>query len=103
MTAALFTDHKLIAGKTESGNLYAQFWGPSKVAGIVSDGCWAWMNSVDVGSFAFGVSHDCPDDLIPEVLEAWAAFRAGDLPEPTHTVEWRFSRPIFHPVQEPQG
>lgn len=90
----------IISGVTDSGMRYAHLWDAEfKVVGAPGPYCMARM-STDQG-LMLAVDSACPTPWIDIALRMFDTFRRGDLPTPTHTVEWKFSRPIFSPVTAP--
>jgi hypothetical protein len=94
----MIAGHKIVSGTTDTGRRWAQFWDLTKLGTRVSDECVAWMSSAPSGGPQFAVSLGCRPELIGEVLEAWAVFRAGGLPSPTHVLKWELGKPEFTPV-----
>ena len=92
--SALFTDHIVHAGTTDTGMRFCQFWGDTKVAGMTAQVCFAAMGDRDDG-VDFSVRSYCPTDLIPEVLDAYRLFLDGGNLQRTHTVVWDFGTPTF--------
>jgi len=94
--SALFTDHIVHAGTTDTGMRFCQFWGDTKIAGFTAQVCFASMEDRN-GAVTFQVRPYCPRDLIPEVLDAYRLFLDGGNLQRTHTVVWDFGTPTFTP------
>jgi len=76
---------------------YAQFWGETKVAGITSAACLVSMEGTSRGVRML-VHEEMPSEWLPAALEAYALLGRGEVPQPTHDVDWVFSQPVFSPV-----
>ena len=92
----LFGDEPIIiAGETDSGRRWVQFWGERAVVGIRSMMCAVSMDTADVGTRQFAIHHHCPDAWMQNAWETFKGFREGVMPVPTHAVEWTFGKPMF--------
>lgn len=90
----------IISGITDSGVRNAQLWGAEfKGVGAPGPYCMARM-STDRG-LMLSIDSACPTPWIDIALRMFDMFCRGELPTPTHDVEWKFGRPIFSPVAAP--
>ena len=75
----------------------AQFWGETTVAGITSAACLVSIEGTSRGVRML-LHEQMPAEWLPAVLETYALLGKGELPVPTHDVDWVFSQPVFSPV-----
>ena len=75
-------------------DVYTQFWGERNLAGITVAECLVSMSRVGVG-IRMLLHEDMPREWLPAALEAYDLLSRGELPIPTHDVDWIFSHPVF--------
>ncbi|WP_336642079.1 hypothetical protein [Microbacterium sp. USHLN272] len=91
----------VISGVTDSGMRYAHLWHPEfKVVG--APGPYHMAGMTTERALMFSIDSACPTPWIDIALRMFDTFRRGELPTPTHTVEWKFGRPTFSPVTAPE-
>jgi len=76
---------------------FIQFWGDVKVAGITSPYCLVEIS--DPPWPRLRIDRDCPTEWLGVALDAFVDFNEGILPDPTHTVTFQYSKPMFELIE----